>query len=140
MLNFAAGIKADSVTAMGGTANAVGKHLVMVVDDDDDIRETLAGLLEDEGYSVVAYPSGQDALDALRRGIGPRVILLDLMMPVMDGAEFRREQLADPTLADIPVVLITAAGLERVSRSEYSEVLRKPLKIDRVLDVIAGFC
>jgi CheY-like chemotaxis protein len=125
---------------MGGTANAVGKHLVMVVDDDDDIRETLAGLLEDEGYTVVAYASGQDALTALQQGARPRVILLDLMMPVMDGSEFRREQLADPALADIPVILITAAGLERVSRSEYSEVLRKPLKVDKVLEVVAGFC
>jgi CheY-like chemotaxis protein len=112
----------------------------MVVDDDDDIRETLAGLLEDEGYEVAAFPTGQDALEALRGGLGPRVILLDLMMPVMDGAEFRREQLADPRLAAIPVILITAAGLERVTRGDYSEVLRKPLKIDRVLEVVAGYC
>jgi CheY-like chemotaxis protein len=125
---------------MGVTANAVGKHLVMVIDDDDDIRETLAGLLEDEGYAVAAHSSAPDALNALRRGVGPRVILLDLMMPVMDGAEFRREQLSDPALAAIPVILITAAGLERVSRHEFSEVLRKPLKIDRVLEVIAGYC
>jgi CheY-like chemotaxis protein len=125
---------------MGVTANAVRKPLVMVVDDDDDIRETLAGLLEDEGYQVAAFPTGQDALDALKGGMEPRVILLDLMMPVMDGAEFRREQVADPTLASIPVILITAAGLERVQRSDYSEVLRKPLKIDRVLDVIAAYC
>jgi CheY-like chemotaxis protein len=125
---------------MGGTANAVEKHLVMVVDDDDDIRETLAGLLEDEGYAVAAFPSGRDALNALRSGVGPQVILLDLMMPVMDGTEFRREQLADPALAAIPVILITAAGLERVARAEFSEVLRKPLKIDHVLDLIAQYC
>jgi CheY-like chemotaxis protein len=112
----------------------------MVVDDDDDIRETLAGLLEDEGYAVRACATGQEALEALRSGLAPRVILLDLMMPVMDGAEFRRAQLADPALASIPVILITAAGLERVMRSEYSEVLRKPLKIDRVLELIAGYC
>ena len=124
---------------MGVTANAAGKQLVMVIDDDDDIRETLAGLLEDEGYAVAAFASGQDALVALRAGTAPRVILLDLMMPVMDGAEFRREQLADPRLADIPVILVTAAGLERLDRREYSEVLRKPLKIDRVLEVISDF-
>ena len=125
---------------MGVTAKAVQRHLIMVVDDDDDIRETLAGLLEDEGYHVAAFSTGQDALAALKRGVDPRVILLDLMMPLMDGAEFRREQLADPALKQIPVVLITAAGLERVQRSEFSEVLRKPLKIDRVLEVIAGYC
>jgi CheY-like chemotaxis protein len=125
---------------MGVTANAVGKPLVMVVDDDDDIRETLAGLLEDEGYGVAAFPTGLDALEALQRGLGPRVILLDLMMPVMDGAEFRREQLADPKLAGIPVVLITAAGLEPIRRADFSEVLRKPLKIDRVLEIVASYC
>jgi CheY-like chemotaxis protein len=125
---------------MGVAANAVAKHLVMVVDDDDDIRETLAGLLEEEGYAVAAFPTGLEALDALRGGLGPRVILLDLMMPVMDGAEFRRAQLADARLAGIPVILITAAGLERVDRREFSEVLRKPLKIDRVLEAIAEYC
>ena len=113
---------------------------ILVVDDDDDIRETLVGLLEDEGYQVSAYPTGRDALDALQAGMAPRVILLDLMMPVMDGAEFRRAQLADPALAGIPVVLITAAGLEPIKRSDYSDVLRKPLKIDRVLAVIAEYC
>jgi CheY-like chemotaxis protein len=125
---------------MGVTANAVREPLVMVVDDDDDIRETLAGLLEDEGYQVVSFPHGKVALDALQGGLAPRVILLDLMMPVMDGAEFRRAQLADPTLAAIPVILITAAGLEPIRRGDYSEVLRKPLKIDRVLQVVAEYC
>jgi CheY-like chemotaxis protein len=125
---------------MGVTANAVREPLVMVVDDDDDIRETLAGLLEDEGYGVAAFPTGKHALDALKGGLLPRVILLDLMMPVMDGAEFRREQLADPALAAIPVILITAAGLEPICRADYSEVLRKPLKIDRVLQVVAEYC
>jgi CheY-like chemotaxis protein len=125
---------------MGVTANAVRKPLVMVVDDDVDIRETLAGLLEDEGYQVAAFPGGQEALAALKGGLGPRVILLDLMMPVMDGAEFRHEQLADPALAEIPVILITAAGAERIEPAEFSDVLRKPLKIDRVLEAIAGYC
>jgi CheY-like chemotaxis protein len=125
---------------MGVTASAVRKPLVMVVDDDDDIRETLRGLLEDEGYRVSAYPTGREALDALKGGEKPRVILLDLMMPVMDGAEFRRAQVDDPALASIPVILITAAGLEPIKRSDYSDVLRKPLKVDRVLAAIAEYC
>jgi CheY-like chemotaxis protein len=124
---------------MGVTASAVRKPLVMVVDDDDDIRETLRGLLEDEEYQVSAYPTGREAMDALKGGEQPRVILLDLMMPVMDGAEFRRAQLADPALASIPVILITAAGLEPIQRSDYSDVLRKPLKVDRILAAIAEY-
>src|SRR6185295_11285273 len=107
---------------MGVTANAVRKPLVFVVDDDDDIRETLYGLLDDEGYEVAAFPTGREAFEALTGGARPRVILLDLMMPVMDGAEFRRAQLADPALAEIPVILITAAGLEPIQRSDYSDV------------------
>jgi CheY-like chemotaxis protein len=125
---------------MGVTASAVGERLVMVVDDDDDIRETLTSLLEDEGYQVAGFATGRDALDALQGGLRPRVILLDLMMPVMDGVEFRRAQLADAALASIPVILITAAGLEPIQRADWSEVLRKPLKVDRVLAVIAEHC
>jgi CheY-like chemotaxis protein len=112
---------------------------VMVVEDDEDIRETLTALLADEGYTVSAYRNGRLALDALKEGQRPGVILLDLMMPEMDGWEFRRRQLADPAIDEIPVVLITAAGMERVRREEFSEVLRKPLKLDRVLGAVARF-
>jgi CheY-like chemotaxis protein len=108
----------------------------MVVDDDDDIRETLESLLTEEGYAVSAYQNGRAALDALRAGERPAAILLDLMMPIMDGWDFRREQLADPALASIPVILVTAAGLERVNPEDFTEVLRKPLKLERVLDTL----
>jgi CheY-like chemotaxis protein len=112
---------------------------VMVVDDDTDIRETLTELLVEEGYVVTAFGNGRLALDALRAGQRPGVILLDLMMPVMDGWEFRRAQLADPTLDEIPVVLITAVGTQRIRSEEFSQVLRKPLRLDRVLDAVARF-
>jgi CheY-like chemotaxis protein len=111
----------------------------MLVDDDTDIRETLTALLIEDGYAVTAYRNGKLALEALRRGQRPAVILLDLMMPVMDGWEFRRAQLADPALDEIPVVLITAAGTERIRAEEFSEVLRKPLKLERVLEAVARF-
>ena len=105
---------------MGVPADAARKHLVMVVDDDDDIRETLAAVLEDEGYEVAPFPTGRPRLTRSRAGVVPRVILLDLMMPVMDGAEFRRAQLADQALAGIPVILITAAGARVGSRASFS--------------------
>jgi CheY-like chemotaxis protein len=113
--------------------------LVMVVEDDEDIRTTLTALLSDEGYAVVGYRNGRLALDALKGGERPAVILLDLMMPEMDGWQFRRAQLANPALDEIPVVLITAATAERVRREEFSEVLRKPLKLDQVLGAVARF-
>jgi CheY-like chemotaxis protein len=112
---------------------------VMVVDDDTDIRETLTELLVEEGYAVSAFGNGHLALEALRAGQRPGVILLDLMMPVMDGWEFRRAQLADPALDEIPVVLITAVGTQRIRSEEFSQVLRKPLRLDRVLDAVARF-
>jgi CheY-like chemotaxis protein len=108
----------------------------MVVDDDDDIRETLRSLLVEEGYAVTAHQNGRAALGALRAGERPAAILLDLMMPIMDGWDFRREQLADPALAGIPVILVTAAGLERVNPEDFTAVLRKPLKLERVLDTL----
>src|SRR5919206_1695644 len=86
---------------------------VLVVEDDFAIRETLRELLEDEGYRVAWAANGKEALARLHER-APRVILLDLMMPVMDGWEFRVAQQRDPALASIPVVVISADhGLEQ---------------------------
>lgn len=83
---------------------------ILVVEDDADIRSALCSILEDEGYRVACAADGQEALGALRAGLRPAVILLDLMMPVMDGPDFRAAQLLDPRIADIPVVVLTADG------------------------------
>jgi len=82
----------------------------MVVEDDTDIRSALVSILRSESYRVVSACDGREALDLLRGGARPDVILLDLMMPVMTGADFRVAQLADPALAHIPVVVLTADG------------------------------
>jgi CheY-like chemotaxis protein len=121
------------------TAGILSTRQVMVVEDDDDIRETVAAILIDEKYAVTAYRNGHLAFDALQGGERPGLILLDLMMPVMDGWEFRKIQLADPALASIPVVLVTAAGMERVRRDQFTEVLRKPLKLEQILNTVARF-
>src|SRR3954469_1683244 len=84
---------------------------LMVVDDDTVIRESLADVLQEEGYSVVTAIHGEDALTKLRGGMPvPCLILLDLMMPVMTGGEFFAAQQADPAIAGIPVVVISADG------------------------------
>src|SRR5438045_1700164 len=80
---------------------------VLVVDDDDDIRESIISLLEDEGIGVAGANNGEAALSYLRASSPPTFILLDLMMPVMDGAEFRAEQVRDGRLAAIPVVVLS---------------------------------
>jgi CheY-like chemotaxis protein len=95
--------------------------MLLVVDDDPAIRETLADLLQDEGYVVMTAINGKEALTRLRAGSArPCVILLDLMMPVMSGAEFYAEMRSDPALADIPVVVISAEPLRLTQRAPQS--------------------
>lgn len=114
---------------------------VLVVDDDPDIREALQDILESEMYQVETAGNGQDALDRARHH-RPRVILLDLMMPVMDGAEFRRRQLADPQLSSIPVIVVSAISAldQEARRLAITEHLQKPLEIDELLAVVARHC
>jgi CheY-like chemotaxis protein len=114
---------------------------ILVVDDDDSIREALSELLQDAGHQVVSMPNGKAALDYLRQADEiPCVILLDLMMPVMDGETFRREQLADPALRDIPVLLLTAAGRAAAARVPANGILLKPVTLEDALAAIAQHC
>ncbi len=86
-----------------------GTGALLLVDDDERVREALVALLEAQGYPVVGAANGREALDVLRvRGLRPGLILLDLMMPVMDGWQFRAAQLADAELATVPVVVFSA--------------------------------
>lgn len=116
------------------------RDFILVVDDDDDIRDSICGLLEDEGHSVFCVANGQQALDALRSEGLPCLILLDLMMPVMDGAEFRRRQLADAAFSEVPVVLITAAGQGVAKAVPSNRVLPKPLKVEALFDAVNTYC
>jgi CheY-like chemotaxis protein len=108
---------------------------ILIVDDDDASRRALADVLMDEGYDVVTACGGAEALGYLETGGTPRVILLDLMMPGIDGWDFRAAQKRDPRFAMIPVVAISAAG--KLVDADYS--LRKPLDIDALLQLLEGF-
>lgn len=107
-------------------------RLVLVVDDDEDIRAALCAVLEEEGYAAVAVANGRAALDYLAESRPPMAILLDLMMPVMDGWQFRSIQLSNPRLAEIPVVVITASGLsnEAAAQLKLQRFLTKPLQLE----------
>jgi CheY-like chemotaxis protein len=83
---------------------------VLIVEDNIDTRDSLAFLLRHEGYHVSTAANGQEALDRLRAGPRPGVILLDLLMPTMDGWEFSNRLAQDPALASIPVVVVSGAG------------------------------
>jgi len=113
---------------------------ILVVDDDPDIRDSLREVLEDEGYAVNCVSNGREALDYLKsKQPHPCVILLDLMMPVMDGWQFRREQKQDPAIADIPLVVITATG-KRPVLIDAAELVMKPLDLKRLFEAIERYC
>jgi CheY-like chemotaxis protein len=80
---------------------------ILIAEDDDDVREGLMELIGDSGFEVISAENGEVALDLLRKNPDVRAILLDVAMPVMNGATFRGQQLADPAIADIPLILIT---------------------------------
>lgn len=103
--------------------SSASSRLVLFVEDDADIRESTAEALDEEGFAVVGAETVDEGLGRLRDGIDPVVILLDLMMPVRTGWDFRREQLADPALREIPVVVVTASGVSAESlRKDMGEV------------------
>jgi CheY-like chemotaxis protein len=117
-------------------------HVVLVVEDDPDIRATLCEALEDHGYTPAAACNGVEALAYLRgNNERPCLILLDLMMPVMDGQAFRAEQRADPALASIPVVVVSAyRDVHRYEQELAAECLAKPVRLDTLLATARRHC
>lgn len=113
---------------------------VMVVEDDEGIRDALCDLLAAEGFEVVPAVNGADALQRLRNGPRPDVILLDLMMPVMDGEELLHHLKEEPPLAEIPVVILTAdasvAGA--AERLGARAGVRKPISLSELLSVVSA--
>ena len=116
---------------------------ILVVEDDDDVRDSIVESLADEGYLLAAARNGREALDYLEGTTTlPRLILLDLMMPLMDGHEFRAAQLARSRLAKIPVVVLSAqAHLNRTGEElKAAAVHRKPVALATLLAVAQEFC
>jgi CheY-like chemotaxis protein len=116
--------------------------VVLVVEDDPDIRATMCEALQDHGYTAVGAANGALALDYLRGGNArPSVILLDLMMPVMDGRTFRAEQRADPAIASIPVIVISAyRDVGRHAAELDADYLQKPIRLDTLLEAARRHC
>lgn len=110
---------------------------VLVVDDEFDIREAVREVLEGEGYSVVTAVNGSDALTRLNADPRPCLVLLDLMMPVMNGWQVLEEVHRHPRLQTIPIILVTASD----SRPEgVAALIRKPFDLDRLLGAVEQFC
>jgi len=115
---------------------------ILIVEDDEALRGAIVAYLEGEGYSVVEAENGAIALDRLRTSGEFCMILLDLFMPVMNGWAFRAEQLRDPALAGIPLMVVTADARAPDKASELGAVayMAKPLDLERLLALVGEHC
>jgi CheY-like chemotaxis protein len=110
---------------------------ILLVEDDEPIREAISDLLEDEGYEVDKCVDALEALEVLESGHAPDLILLDLMMPRMDGWEFRVRQLRDPSLSGIPVIALSADSSAKARAMNVDAYLQKPVNDKTLLDTIS---
>lgn len=114
--------------------------MILVVDDEPNLVDMVSAVLEDEGYAVATAADGSHALRAMREGLRPCLTILDLMMPTMSGWELRREMLADPGLADIPVAIVSAFTPGDVSPLQPAAVLEKPFSLDDIVALAERHC
>jgi CheY-like chemotaxis protein len=126
---------------------AISAGNVLIVEDDPEVREMIRELLSTEGFHAVAAVDGLDALHLLRtvRHRAPEtpcLVLLDLKMPRLGGNEFRRAQLGDPTVANVPVAVMSGASdlEQRGAAMGAVATLPKPLNVDMVIDVVKRYC
>lgn len=115
---------------------------VLVVEDDPELLEALSGALESEGYGVGRARHGLDALGQLRAGKRPCLILLDLMMPIMNGWQFRHEQRQDSELSKIPVVVVSAKtdSAQHAAWLEADAYIEKPISLQTLLETVHRYC
>ena len=125
-----------------GVPNKRHAHRVLIVDDNGGTRESLILLLREEHYDVDGVENGREALRVLREGYEACLIVLDLMMPVMDGWAFRVEQRRDPRIADIPVIILTASlnPAQEAARLGAVAGLQKPLGVLKLVDMVGEYC
>ena len=130
---------AELNTPRRGRPPTSSRH-VLIVDDEADLRDMLAEFLTLEGFETWAVANGREALDYLQSGLTPQLILLDLMMPVMDGWEFCRRRHADPGLSVVPVIVLSALDHAPSACIDVAAVLKKPLDFDRLLELVRFYC
>ena len=116
--------------------------LILIVEDDHDVAQSVAEVLESSGYATALAGNGREALDHLQSNDLPDLILLDMMMPVMDGWQFREEQRKSPAFDAVPVVVVTADGNARGKAAAVHAAgqVQKPVTIDSLLDEVERVC
>ena len=117
------------------------QEFVLIVEDDPDTAKALAEYLNGQGYRSMIATNGQEGIDALRAGERPCLILLDIMMPIKNGWDFRDEMLNEPELAAIPIVVVTAdiSAVDRAMRLRLP-LLKKPIDPSRLVTEVARYC
>jgi CheY-like chemotaxis protein len=120
----------------------MAQHRILLVEDTDDVGDAMADLLEGEGYPVTRARDGVEALALLRRNLDPCLIVLDLFMPGMSGVEFRRIQRADPTIADVPVIVVSGVAnmVTEMAAMGILRCFRKPVDFGELLGVVTELC
>jgi CheY-like chemotaxis protein len=114
---------------------------ILLVDDDFVLRAHLAELLMLEGYAVTCAADGAEAVRRLEHEPPPSLIIVDMMLPRMDGLTFRRIQLRTASLRQIPTIAITGMkSIEHLGELAFAEVLMKPINLDRLMDVMGRLC
>lgn len=114
---------------------------ILIVEDDNSIRELLVELLQSEGYEVASAVNGLEGLKYLQNNENPNLILVDLMMPVMDGYTFRTEQVKNPKWSKIPVVVMSAEANAKEKMKSYNitAFLSKPVELDTILKTVEQY-
>ena len=128
----------SAIPRSGGPA-AAGRPELLLVDDDDELRELLAETLQQCGFSVATAANGQEALDRLRSAALPAAVLLDLNMPTMNGWQFCAAKNADDALRALPVIVMSAAAKKDPASPYFldvDEVVPKPIEIDELLSAL----
>jgi CheY-like chemotaxis protein len=122
-------------------SDSATKCVILIVEDDTDIREAMAQILTDEGHVVVSASDGRQGLQQLRER-APDLILLDLMMPIMNGWQFREAQRTEGLALDVPVVIISADGAARTEALALGvrAFMRKPVELAALLEMVAACC
>lgn len=115
---------------------------ILLIDDHDDVRDGLEVVLHHQGYTVETACNGREALQKLRAGLRPCIILMDLMMPIMTGYEFRQEQMTYPEFSDIPLIVYSGVtnlreNAEHLHAAAYAE---KPMEMDRLMALVRHHC
>lgn len=113
---------------------------VLLVEDNDDVRDMMALALQIAGNYVITARNGREALHLLHELPRPCLIILDLMMPVMNGWELKAALVSDPSLSDIPTIVVSALSDEAMARAGATDFLAKPVDIDRLIEAVCHHC